>query len=215
MSTKRITDEVIGSQVEVANLASAAESVLAMAEARRPAFICFTTAFMLVKAATNEQIHRMYRQCDINMPDGMPVAWALRALGNKDAECISGPRLTPLLLREAAARGISVGFYGGRTETLERMEAVLTPGSAGVKDCLSLLSSFPFSLASGTEADPGRHDRFGDADALRGAWLAKAGSLDAPAWVGGSVRFAWVWVRRLNLSRGRRCFRRSGFSGLD
>ena len=125
MSTKRITDEVIGSQVEVASLTSAAENVLAMAEARRPAFICFTTAFMLVKAANDERIHRMYRQCDINMPDGMPVAWALRALGNKGAECISGPRLTPLLLREAAARGIAVGFYGGRTETLERMETVL------------------------------------------------------------------------------------------
>ena len=125
MSIKRITDAVLGSQVEVATLASAAESVLAMAEARRPAFVCFTTAFMLVKAATDERIHGMYRRCDINMPDGMPVAWALRALGNKSAECISGPRLTPLLLREAAARGISVGFYGGRAETLERMEAAL------------------------------------------------------------------------------------------
>ena len=132
MSNKRITDAVLGSQVEVATLASAAENILAMAEARRPAFICFTTAFMLVKAATDERIHRMYRQCDINMPDGMPVAWALRALGNQGAECISGPRLTPLLLREAAGRGISVGFYGGRAETLERMEAALTRDLPGL-----------------------------------------------------------------------------------
>ena len=120
------TEIVLGQPVRIGTLNSIAEEVVTLAELRTPAYICFTTAYMLVEAQRDDIIAAAYAASDMILPDGAPVAWCLHALGHPAAECISGPRLTPLLLREAAGRGVSVGFYGGRPETLQAMLANLT-----------------------------------------------------------------------------------------
>ena len=76
---------------------------------------------MVVEATRKADVRRAYRNANIVSPDGVPVAWFLRLLGNVDAKCVSGPQSFPVILREAARQGISVGFYGGRQETLNLM----------------------------------------------------------------------------------------------
>ena len=80
---------------------------------------------MLVETSRDETVDRAYAEANMVNPDGTPVAWCLRLMGHAAANCVSGPRLMPLLLQAAEARGLSVGFYGGRPETLELMKATL------------------------------------------------------------------------------------------
>lgn len=57
--------------------------------------------------------------------DGVPIVWAQRAFGAKDASRVYGPDLTLELLRHADALGWRVAFYGGHPDRLETLLEVL------------------------------------------------------------------------------------------
>jgi N-acetylglucosaminyldiphosphoundecaprenol N-acetyl-beta-D-mannosaminyltransferase len=125
MFTTRVTGTVLGTPIEVTTLDRACDRVIALAQQLRPAYVCFATAHMLVETSRDETVDRAYADADMVNPDGTPIAWCLRLLGHAGAGCVSGPRLMPILLKAAEAQGLSVGFYGGRPETLELMRATL------------------------------------------------------------------------------------------
>jgi N-acetylglucosaminyldiphosphoundecaprenol N-acetyl-beta-D-mannosaminyltransferase len=59
-------------------------------------------------------------------PDGMPLVWALKALGHQRATRIYGPDLMAAFCARAAARGIPIYLYGGRDpEALALLQARL------------------------------------------------------------------------------------------
>jgi N-acetylglucosaminyldiphosphoundecaprenol N-acetyl-beta-D-mannosaminyltransferase len=121
MFPSRVTGNILGTKVDVTTLNLARERIIAMAETRRSSYVCFATAHMLVEASRDESIRDAYASAAVVSPDGAPVAWSLRLLGQRGAECVSGPQMTKLLLVTAAEQNIKVGFYGGRQETLDRM----------------------------------------------------------------------------------------------
>src|SRR6478736_1974404 len=63
-----------------------------------PAYVCFATAHMITLATREPSIRDAYRNAAIVSPDEVPMAWALRMLGARDARCVSGPRTMPVLL---------------------------------------------------------------------------------------------------------------------
>lgn len=125
MIRTRTTGLVLGTSIDVTTHHSTCNRIFDLAAERKPAYVCFATAHMLVEATRDLSIFDAYQGADVVNPDGTPVAWCLRLLGHSGAECVSGPRLVPMLLKQAEARGTSVGFYGGRPETLRRMLKVL------------------------------------------------------------------------------------------
>ncbi|HEY4086005.1 MAG TPA: WecB/TagA/CpsF family glycosyltransferase [Bryobacteraceae bacterium] len=125
MSNTITTATLLGTDVAVITHEQAVDRILVFAAARRPAFVCFATAHMLVEAGENQALRSTYNRADIITPDGRPVAWGLRLMGYRDTPCVSGPNLVPRLLRAAASTGVAVGFYGGRPETLHLMTEAL------------------------------------------------------------------------------------------
>ena len=117
---------VLDTALDVTSHEHTCSRILQLAEEKRPAYVCFATAHMVIEANRRNDIKLAYRDAAIVNPDGRPLAWALRMLGHTSARCVSGPNHTPFLLREAERRGTTVGFYGGRPETLLRMQSVLT-----------------------------------------------------------------------------------------
>ena len=116
------TANLLGSNIAITSMDSLCHHVLVLASKRMPAFVCFATAHMVVEATRKTAIRSAYGNANVVSPDGVPVAWFLRLLGNADAECVSGPRAFPVLLQKAAQQGIPVGFYGGREETLKLLK---------------------------------------------------------------------------------------------
>lgn len=125
MLETRQTGVVIGTTVDITSHKLACERVFRLAELRQPAYVCFATAHMLVEAIRKADIGLAYRSASIVNPDGAPIAWCLKIMGYGDACCVNGPTNTPFLLREAERHGVSVGFYGGRPETLVKMQKML------------------------------------------------------------------------------------------
>jgi N-acetylglucosaminyldiphosphoundecaprenol N-acetyl-beta-D-mannosaminyltransferase len=121
----RKTGSVLGTAIDVTTHASTSNRIFDLAAEGKSAYVCFATAHMLVEATRDSSIYNAYREADVVNPDGTPIAWCLRLMGHSAAECVSGPRVVPTLLQAAEAREVSVGFYGGRPETLRMMMRVL------------------------------------------------------------------------------------------
>ena len=119
MSYTYSTTILLGSRIHVTTLRSTCSHILDLAARHVPAYVCFATAHMLVAANRHGPVREAYASADMINPDGVPLMWCQRILGHKDAECVSGPATMPALLRAAAERGTKIGFFGGRTGTLE------------------------------------------------------------------------------------------------
>jgi N-acetylglucosaminyldiphosphoundecaprenol N-acetyl-beta-D-mannosaminyltransferase len=105
---------------------------------------------MLVEARSKSDIELSYATAEMVNADGTPIAWSLRLMGFSEAECVSGPRTVPLLLKAAEERGVPVGFYGGRRETLQLLRKALEQDYPELQ--IAYLHSPPFRSLSAEEA---------------------------------------------------------------
>jgi N-acetylglucosaminyldiphosphoundecaprenol N-acetyl-beta-D-mannosaminyltransferase len=69
----------------------------------------------------NAAFRAQLNSADLINPDGMPLVWALRALGAHAATRVYGPDATVILLSAAQEASIPVGFLGGTPETLDKL----------------------------------------------------------------------------------------------
>jgi len=76
-------------------------------------FVVNTLTWRLSRLRHPELID-ILRRADLVTPDGMPVIWTSRMLGNPLKERVTGADLVPQLAQEAARRGKSIYFLGGR-----------------------------------------------------------------------------------------------------
>jgi len=83
--------------------------------------VLFVGMHGLMEAHDHPAFREALNTADLANPDGMPVVWALRLMGSRDATRVYGPDATIELLRVAEKDGIPIGFYGGDEPTLARL----------------------------------------------------------------------------------------------
>jgi N-acetylglucosaminyldiphosphoundecaprenol N-acetyl-beta-D-mannosaminyltransferase len=84
-------------------------------------YVCVATVNNVMESYDSESFRRVMNDADLVTPDGMPIVWALKALGYRRATRVYGPDLTPKILANAALAGIPVGFYGSSPTVLNRL----------------------------------------------------------------------------------------------
>jgi N-acetylglucosaminyldiphosphoundecaprenol N-acetyl-beta-D-mannosaminyltransferase len=81
---------------------------------------------LVMSAREQTGVREAVSSATLVVPDGMPLVWALRALGHRRATRVYGPDLMLAFCARAAKAGIPVYLYGGRTpQALELLEARL------------------------------------------------------------------------------------------
>jgi N-acetylglucosaminyldiphosphoundecaprenol N-acetyl-beta-D-mannosaminyltransferase len=81
--------------------------------------VCVVPVHSLMDSFRHPGHRRALLESDHNTADGVPIMWAQRLFGHREAERVYGPDLTLELLCRGAAEGWRVAFYGGRPERLE------------------------------------------------------------------------------------------------
>ena len=142
---------VLDTALDVTSHEATCARVFTLEEQGGPAYVCFATAHMIIEANRRLDVNQAYRDAAMVNPDGRPLAWALRILGHRNADCVSGPNQTPFLLAEAERRGTPVGFYGGRPGTLNLMQRALAEKYPKLK--VAYLYSPPFRELSNKEQE--------------------------------------------------------------
>lgn len=130
-------------------------------------------------------------------------------MGYAEAQCVSGARTVPHLLRMAKRKGIPVVFYGGRPKTLELMTATLA--SAYPKLTIVYCYSPPFRSLDAAEQHE-QLERIADADVQ--LLFVALGSPKQERWMHefspSLTAFVWASAPPSSSSPERRCFRPCG-----
>lgn len=112
---------ILGMKVSQTDYQHASDLILSWARQKASKYVCVATVNNVMESYDSERFQNVMNGADLVTPDGMPVVWALRALGSKRATRVYGPDLTPIVLEKAARSGIPVGFYGGAPEVLTQL----------------------------------------------------------------------------------------------
>lgn len=118
------TRPILGIDVVVSNYDELAEKTLAWAQERQSRALFFAAVHMIMEAVDDPAFASLMNGSAMVFPDGMPLAWALRLLGEKNARRISGPDTLGIMLAAAEKAGVSIGFYGGSQEVLNALVCI-------------------------------------------------------------------------------------------
>ena len=84
-------------------------------------------------------------------PDGVPLVWALQALGVAGARRVYGPTLMHHVCREAELLDLAVGFYGGAPDVLDALVRRTAQRFPGLRICFA--ASPPFRELDDAESE--------------------------------------------------------------
>lgn len=118
------TVEVMGLPVCATNMRSAVDRITRWAAAGESRVVLAANVHMVMEARDDPDLLQTLKDADVSLPDGMPVAWALRLLG-WNTEHLRGTDLTKAVCSRAAAEGIPVGFYGSTDKTVADLSSSL------------------------------------------------------------------------------------------
>ena len=115
--------EILGVNIAASSYGETAEKSVAWAKQGESRAVFFANVHVLMEAFDDAVFRAKLNAADMVNPDGMPLVWALRAMGDRGASRVYGPDATQVLLQAAQDSGTPVGFYGGSEATLTRLVA--------------------------------------------------------------------------------------------
>ena len=104
---------ILGMRVDATTYEEATSLIMRWAQARNPRYVCIANVHMAMEAYDAPKFADLVNRADLVTADGMPLVWALKRLGIRNAQRVCGPDLMPHVLRAAAAGGLPIGLYGG------------------------------------------------------------------------------------------------------
>jgi N-acetylglucosaminyldiphosphoundecaprenol N-acetyl-beta-D-mannosaminyltransferase len=93
----------------------------------------FSNVHSVMTARRDPRVAEALRDADLATPDGVPIVWALRALGHRKQQRVYGPDLMELALPHGLGLGWRHYFYGSTPETLERLRSKAEERAPGIR----------------------------------------------------------------------------------
>jgi N-acetylglucosaminyldiphosphoundecaprenol N-acetyl-beta-D-mannosaminyltransferase len=128
--------------IEVGSYDELAQQCAAWARAGESRSVFFANVHMLMEAHDSATFHAKLITADKVNPDGMPLVWALRALGHRSACRVYGPDATEVLLPVAQKSGIPIGFFGGSEATLAKLVSKVRSRYPGIRIVFTMSPPF-------------------------------------------------------------------------
>lgn len=113
--------EILGVRISITTYEDLAARVLNWAEKKESRSVAFANVHVLMEAYDDIALRTRLNALDVINPDGMPLVWALRALGERKAQRVYGPDAMEVLLQRAEAAELPVGFFGSTEHTLKSL----------------------------------------------------------------------------------------------
>ena len=113
-------------------------------------YICVSNVHMSMECWDNAEFSTVVENADLVVPDGKPIALALKLLGQTQAEQIRGADLTEEILKYAQSKNAVIGFFGGSKTTLACIRKKINLNYPGIQ--LACMISPPYTPLSEVEA---------------------------------------------------------------
>ena len=109
---------VIKMNVDVTSYDNASQEILFWAQNKLSRYVCVANVHMCMETFDFLSFEHVVNQADLVVPDGRPLVWAQRLMGEKKATQVRGSDLLLHLCRGAEKQRISVGLFGGTKNSL-------------------------------------------------------------------------------------------------
>jgi N-acetylglucosaminyldiphosphoundecaprenol N-acetyl-beta-D-mannosaminyltransferase len=113
------TREILGVDLAVTDYSGELALIAQMIDGRERGYLCHAAVNAVMNARRQPEAAAALRDSTLTLPDGMPLVWALRSLGEQISDRVYGPDL--MLMACATAGPPARHFlYGGRDEAATR-----------------------------------------------------------------------------------------------
>jgi len=139
---------VLGVDLAALDYEGAMDAMDAMVERRAPGYVCAVATHAVMVAQEDPEMMSALQGSTLTVPDGMPLVWAMNALGEQLRDRVYGPDLMLRYTDRCARRGHRVFLYGGRDD---EALAALTDGLRRRFDGLAVVGGYspPFRDLTG------------------------------------------------------------------
>ncbi len=109
-------DDVLSSPIGVTDYERTLDWIDEMVGAGQPGYVCVSNVHAVMAAQEDPDLRAALLGSSLNVPDGMPLIWALNLHGHSLQDRVYGPELMARACARAAASGQSFYLYGGRNQ---------------------------------------------------------------------------------------------------
>lgn len=117
--------QLISLQISIASFKQVIDEIIRLATKKQSAYVCIANVHMLVEAHNDAAFADIVNSADMVTPDGMPLAKSIEWLYGIKQDRVAGMDVLPAVIEEAINKNLSVFFYGGSSQMLERTKAYI------------------------------------------------------------------------------------------
>lgn len=128
------TRDLLGVKFAIVDYAETLERIEAMIDGGERGYVCHVAVNALMNARRDERAKAALDGATLTLPDGMPIVWALRSLGEEIADRVYGPDLMLTECERSLRSGARHYLYGGRDRSATtRLRASLQERFPGIE----------------------------------------------------------------------------------
>lgn len=116
----------LGMRVDFTSYEHASRLIVHWAKQGLSRYVCVANVHMVMESWDSADFRGVVNGASLVTPDGMPLVWALKALGISNPSRVYGPDLTLTVCEYATREGIPVALYGGTPDSLDNFVSFLT-----------------------------------------------------------------------------------------
>lgn len=110
--------KILKMKVDITDLELAVNKVLNMIGFNYGTYVCVSNVHMCVESFTCTDFSKIVNNADLVIPDGKPISWAQKLLGNNTAKQVRGQDIMNTLCSMSYENNLKIGLYGGSSEHL-------------------------------------------------------------------------------------------------
>ncbi len=108
--------DILGIPLALIDYAQTLDWIEEVIAAGQRSYICVCNVHAVMAAAEDSELRQALLRSSINVPDGQPLVWAMRALGHRLDSRVYGPELMAQACARAARAEQRLYLYGGRNQ---------------------------------------------------------------------------------------------------
>jgi N-acetylglucosaminyldiphosphoundecaprenol N-acetyl-beta-D-mannosaminyltransferase len=191
---------ILGVPISAVDMDAAVHTIGGWISSKRRDYVCVCNVHTVMECQKDEATLQVYRDAGMVTPDGMPLVWVSRLMGQHGVRRVYGPDLMLAVFEQSAARGWRHFLYGGAPGVADALASKMRSQFSG----LQIAGTYcpPFRALTSTEATEvvDRINRSG-ADIVwigigaprQELWMAEhRNALDAPVLIGVGAAFDFL-----------------------
>jgi len=116
---------ILGAQIDNLTINELLDRIVGIISLRTPCFIITANVDHLIVRRKDKKFENAYKNARLVVPDGMPLVWASKFLGNPIKERITGTDLLMNISELSAEKGYSIFLLGAAKGVAEKLGRVL------------------------------------------------------------------------------------------